>query len=304
MAPQMTLSPRAWGELLLLSLIWGGVFLSVRVVLDELGPLTIVAHRVGWACLVLWAVVLVAKLRVPWSARVALGFLGMGLLNNALPFTLQAWGQLHIESGLVAILNAGTAVWGVLIAALFLDDERLSLTKVVGAGLGFLGVATAIGLSNLAAFDLRSLGQLAVVGSTISYALAGVWARKMLSGLHPVVQAAGMLTASTLVMIPLAWIVEGPLTLDISGRSLAGLGYLTLIATAGAYLLYYRVLAMAGSANLMVCTLLIAPIAILLGAIFLGETLAPRAFVGFGILAIGLLVLSGRFARKAASPAA
>ncbi|MEM1233250.1 MAG: DMT family transporter [Pseudomonadota bacterium] len=288
------MSARAWGELILLSLIWGAVFLTVRVTLEDIGPLTIVAHRVFWASLVLWAVVLTLGLRVPLTAGTLIGFLGMGCLNNAIPFTLQAWGQLHIESGLTAILNAGTAIWGVLIAALFLADERLSVAKITGATLGFFGVATAIGLGSLAQLDLRSLGQLAVVGSTISYAFAGVWARTMLSGLHPLVQAAGMLTASSVVTIPLAWVVEGPLTFAMPGETWMAITYLTLIATAGAYLLYYRVLAMAGSGNLMLCTLLIAPIAILLGAVFLGEALPFRALVGFGILALGLLILSGR----------
>ncbi|MEO1704243.1 MAG: DMT family transporter [Pseudomonadota bacterium] len=290
----MTMTPRAWAEMLLLSSIWGAVFLAVRVSLDELGPLTIVAHRVGWACVILWAVVRLRGLEVPLSARLMLGFLGMGVLNNAVPFTLQAWGQLHIESGLVAILNAGTAVWGVLIAALFMADERLSTQKLVGVCLGFLGVATAVGLSELASLDLRSLGQLAVIGSTISYALAGVWARTYLKGLHPLVQAAGMLTASTLIMIPLAWTVEGPLTLALEPRTWAALAFLTVIATATAYLLYYRVLAMAGSGNLMLCTLLIAPIAIILGALFLGEALPTNAFIGFAILAAGLVILGGK----------
>jgi len=303
MTEQKTMSPRAWAEMMLLSLIWGGTFLSVRVTLDEIGPLTLVAHRVGWACILLWCVVLATRTKTALTGRIALGFCGMGLLNNALPFTLQAWGQLHIESGLVAILNAGTTVWGVLVAALFLSDERLSWHKSLGVALGFVGVATAIGLQSLAEIDVRSLGQLAVVVSTICYALAGVWARRFMVGLPPVLQAAGMLSASTVIMLPLAWMIEGPLTLELSARTWSGIGYVTFAATAGAYLLYYRVLAMAGSSNLLICTLLIAPVAILLGALFLGEALPPRAFWGFGLLALGLLILAGQlnplFARLA-----
>ena len=305
MNDQKTISSGAWGLLALLSLLWGGTFLSVRVALDELGPLTVVAHRVGWAALVLWLVVFLRRVPVPLTLRAIVGFLGMGLLNNAIPFTLQAWGQLYIESGLTAILNAGTAIWGVLIAAVFFADERLTLRKLVGVSLGFFGVATAIGLSSLASFDLRSLGQLAVVASTISYAFAGVWARKMMNGLSPMVQAAGMLTGSSLMMIPLAWMLEGPLTLSMSAATWGGIGYVTLFATAGAYLLYYRVLDLAGSGNLMLCTLLIAPVAIVLGTVFLGEALKPQAILGFALLALGLLILNGtlRLPRtKAASP--
>ena len=305
MADQKTISRGTWGLLALLSLLWGGTFLSVRVALDELGPLTVVAHRVGWAAIVLWLVVFIRRVPVPLTLRAVIGFLGMGLLNNAIPFTLQAWGQLYIESGLTAILNAGTAIWGVLIAAVFFADEKLSLRKFVGVCLGFFGVATAIGLSSLASLDLRSLGQLAVVASTVSYAFAGVWARKMMSGLSPFVQAAGMLTASSLMMIPLAWMLEGPLTLSMSAATWGGIGYVTLFATAGAYLLYYRVLDLAGSGNLMLCTLLIAPVAIVLGTVFLGEALKPQAILGFALLALGLLILNGtlRLPRtKSASP--
>ncbi|MEL6608955.1 MAG: DMT family transporter [Pseudomonadota bacterium] len=287
------MSPRAWIELIVLSFIWGGTFLSVRIALDDLGPLWVVAHRVFWAAVILWAVVLATGGRVPLTARVWIGFLGMGLLNNVFPFTLQAWGQLHIESGLTSILNAGTAIWGALVAALFLADERLTLRKSVGVLVGFFGVATAIGLSNLMAFDLRSLGQLAVVLSTISYAFAGVWGRRMLGRLSPVVSAAGMLLMSSVTMIPIAWVVEGPLVLTLAADTILALAYVTVVATAGAYLLYYRVLGMAGSSNVMLCTLLIAPVAIVLGALFLGEDLAPRAFWGFGILALGLLILNG-----------
>ncbi|MEO0486631.1 MAG: DMT family transporter [Pseudomonadota bacterium] len=294
MTQQQTMTASAWGQLAALSLLWGGTFLNVRVALDALGPLTIVAHRVFWAALALWLVVLVARLPIPRGRRVLIGFIGMGILNNAIPFTLQAWGQLHIESGLTAILNAGTAVWGVLIAALFMADERLTLPRLVGVMLGFLGVATAIGLQSLTAFDPRNIAQLAVVASTISYALAGVWARRFLAGVHPLVAAAGMLTASTALMVPVAWTVEGPIQLALDLHTVLALAYLTLLATALAYALYYRVLAAAGSGNVMLCTLLVAPVAIVLGTLFLGETLASRALLGFGVLALGLLILSGR----------
>ena len=294
MTEQKTLSTRAWIELLLLAAIWGASFAAIRIALDELGPLTVVTHRVGWAMLALWAVVLWMRLPLPRDWRVWAAFLIMGLLNNVIPFGLIAWGQVHIPSGLAAILNAATAIFGVLIAALFFADERLTTRKFLGVVLGFTGVATAIGLENLLSFDLRALAQLAVLGGTISYALASVWARKTLGGQPPQVAAAGMLTGSTLIMVPLAVATEGPLTLSIDGRTWGALIYVGLLATALAYLLYYRVLAMAGSGNLMLVTLLLTPFAILLGAWLLSEALHPSAFVGFGLLVTGMLILDGR----------
>lgn len=293
-AVQKSISPRAWVELIALGLIWGASFLSIRIALDEIGPLTAVAHRTGWAMLLLWTYVVIARLPLPTNPRVWAAFLVMGLLNNVIPFSLMAWGQLHIETGLTSILNAATAIFGVIAAAIFFADERLTARKAAGVTLGFFGVATAIGLSALTQFDIQSLGQLAVIGGTISYALAGVWARKTLGDLTPQVAAAGMLTGASLITIPTAWIVEGPISLSLQPQTWGAIVYYAAIATALAYLLYYRVLAMAGSGNLMLCTLLVAPVAIVLGAIVLGEALPLRAYTGFGLLALGLIILDGR----------
>ena len=301
MIEQKTLSTHAWISLCALGTIWGLSFVSIRVALDEIGPLTSVAHRTFWAMLVLWGVVLAMRLPVPRTLRVWGAFLVMGMLNNVIPFSLMAWGQLHIESGLTSILNAATAIFGVLVAALFFADERLSLRKAVGVGLGFLGVATAIGLENLKTFDLRSLAQIAVLGGTISYALAGVWARKTLSGLPPQVAAAGMLTGSSLLTLPIAILSEGPISVELQPETFLAIGYYSIIATAGAYLLYYQVLAMAGSGNLMLVTLLVAPVAIIAGAAILNEALTPNAYAGFALLALGLLILDGRLFRSTRS---
>lgn len=164
--------------------------------------------------------------------------------------------------------------------------------------LGFAGVITAIGTENLRSFDLRSLGQLAVIGGTLSYALAGVWARKRLAGLKPQIAAAGMLTGSALIMVPAAAIIEGPFDLNLAPQTYGAIAYFAIIATAFAYLLYYRVLGMAGSGNLMLVTLLIPPVAIVLGAVLLRETLPPQAYAGFALLAAGLIVIDGRLLRR------
>ncbi|MEO9862734.1 MAG: DMT family transporter [Yoonia sp.] len=298
MIKQQTMSARAWIELCLLSLIWGASFLSIRVALDEVGPLTAVAHRTVWAMFVLWIVVYFKGFAVPRDPRVWFAFLIMGLLNNVIPFSLMAWGQLHIETGLTSILNAATAVFGVLAASVFFADEKLTLRRGLGVTVGFFGVATAIGLDAFLSFDLRSLGQLAVIGGTISYALAGVWAKKRLVGLSPHIAAAGMLTGSSVIILPIAFIYEGPIRFDLQPVTWAAIGYYALIATALAYLLYYRVLKMAGAGNLMLCTLLVAPVAIILGAIVLREELPLRSYFGFAILAAGLTILDGRLLQR------
>ncbi len=293
MTTQKSLSPRAWVDLLLLALLWGGSFLAIRIALDEVPVLTMVLHRTGWAALVLWGVVLALGLPLPRSGRTWVGFVVMGLLNNIIPFGLMGWGQLHIESGLTSILNAATAVFGVLIAAAVFPDERLTPRRLIGVALGFGGVILAIGLDSLLRFDLRSTAQLAVLAGAISYGLASSWARARLSDLPPLVAAAGMLTGSTLMLLPAVLLVDGVPSVNLAPATWAGIAYFALCSTALAYVLYYRIVASAGSGNLSLVTLLIPPIAIVLGALVRDETLHPSAFLGFALLALGLLVLNG-----------
>ena len=294
MTPQKSIPPRAWAELLLLATIWGGSFISNRLALNEVPVLTTVAFRVAGACILLWVYVRLRRLPVPRSPRIWLAFLAMGLLNNALPFTLITWGQLTIPSGLAAIVNASTAIFGVLVAALAFRDERLTARRLTGVLLGFAGVAVAIGLQALATLNLASLPQLALVAAAISYALAAVFARRMLGGLPPQVAAAGMLTGSSLLMLPTALWIDGPPVLTHGAQVWGALGYLAIISTAGAYLLYYRVLGMAGAGNLSLVTLLTAPVAIVMGALILNESLPLRAYAGFALIALGLLIIDGR----------
>ncbi len=288
------MSTRAWAELVLLSVIWGASFFSIAIALREIGPVTVVLHRVGWAAVLLWLVVAVRGLRVPRGARLWGAFLVMGCLNNVIPFTLMSWGQIQIGTGLTAIFNAMTAVFAVLLAAMLLRDEPLNARRLGGVLLGFAGVAVIKGTDRLGALDPEALGTWAVLAGALSYAFAGVWARRTLGGQPPEVAAAGMLTGSTVVMVPLVLALEGVPTLALSAPTWGAIGYYSVLATAGAYLLYYRVLAMAGAGNLLLCTLIIPPIAILLGVVFLGETLPPQTLAGFALIAAGLALIDGR----------
>lgn len=274
----------------------------MRIALDEIGPLTAAMHRVLWAAVLLWVITLARGATLPKGLRLWFGFLVMGCLNNVIPFTLLSWGQLHIETGLTAILNAATAIWGVIVAAIVFADERLTPSRVIGVLIGFLGVATAVGLANFLSFDIRSSAQIAVLIATISYAVSGSWARARLTEVTPMTAATGMLTCSSLVLIPLATIVEGPPTLNLSGATIGAIVYYALISTALAYILYYRIIARAGAGNLLLVTLLLPPIAIVLGAIVRDEALTASAYVGFALLAVGLLILDGRVFRLRRAP--
>ena len=283
--------------MLLLALIWGGSFLAFAICLQEIPVFTTVAHRVLWGAIAIWMIAILKGWPLPprefWAPCLI-----MGLLNNVIPFSLIAWGQTTIESGLASILNGATAVFGILFASLFFADERLIPRKLIGVILGFIGVIIAIGIDSLRNFDIRSLAQISVLGATISYAFAGIWARKLLKGLPPHASALGMLTGAGVIMIPLAYWVDGTPSFDLKGQTWAAIAFISLLATTGAYLLYYRVLAFAGSGNLMLVTLLIPPVSILLGAWVLKEAVASSSIAGFVVIALGMIILDGRLAGK------
>ncbi len=288
----------AAGMLLLLAAVWGGSFFFAEIALREVGPLTVVLHRVFWAMPVLFLVLRRLKLRLPTDPRSWAAFLIMGALNNVIPFSLIFWGQVTIESGLASVLNATTGVIGAVVAGLLLADERLSANKIAGAALGTIGVAVVMGLENLTSLDPRNLAQWAILGAALSYSLAGVWGKIALRGHPPLVNATGMLAGSVILMTPVAIVVEGPPDLALSLHVWLSLLGLALFSTVAAYALYFAILARAGAANLMLVTLLIPGFAILLGTLFLGETLVPRVYFGLGVTGIGLLITDGRLLAK------
>lgn len=287
------------GILLLgLATVWGGSFFFAEIALREIGPFTIALHRVFWATLALLIVVWWQGIKIPQSINTWFCYLVMGALNNAIPFSLIFWGQVTIDSGLASILNGTTAVFGAVVAGLLLIDEPLTTRKIIGAFFGLLGVAVIMGFDALTNFDPRNLAQLAVMGAALSYAFAGVWGKRFLSEYPPIMNAFGMLVGGTVLMIPVAIFSEGTPVWSLSIGTWAALLALATLSTAIAYLLYFKILARAGSANLMLVTLLIPPIAIGLSATFLSETMGVEAWIGFGLIATGLAITDGRLLRK------
>ena len=283
------------GLLLLgLATVWGGSFFFAEIALREVPPLTVALHRIFWAVPALFLVVWWQGIKIPRSIKAWLCYLVMGALNNAIPFSLIFWGQVSIESGLAAILNGTTAVFGAVVAGIFLVDEPLTTRKIIGALFGVFGVAVIMGLDALTNFDLRNLAQLAILSAALSYAFAGVWGKRFLSSYPPIMNAFGMLVGSTILMVPVAFLTEGVPDLVLSAEVWASLFAVSILSTAVAYLLYFEILVRAGSANLMLVTLLIPPIAVGLSFTFLGERLGSEAWLGFGLIAVGLAVTDGR----------
>ncbi len=285
-----------WSMLFALSVLWGGSFLFNGILVKALPPFTIVTRRVALAAIALNIIVRVTGKAMPRDGRAWGAFFGMGLLNNAIPFLLIVWGQTHIASGLASILNATTPLFAVVVAHLLTADEKMTGNRLLGVVVGFAGVALMIGPSVLTGLGSNVMAQLAVLGAAFSYSLAGIFGRRFRRmGFAPIIPAAGQVTASTILLLPVALVVDRPWSLAVPGAEtwLAPAG-LALLSTAVAYVLFFRILATAGATNLMLVTFLIPVSAILLGAALLGEHLQLKHLIGMAMIAVGLAAIDGR----------
>lgn len=285
-----------WLALLLLSVLWGGSFFFAAVQIKALPPFTIVFLRVGLAAVILNALVKALGMKMPGSRSAWLAFFGMGLLNNAVPFCLVVWGQSHIASGLAAILNATTPISTVIVAHLLTDDEKMSGNRFLGVAIGFFGVVILIGPDSLKGLGTNLLAQVAVLTAAIFYAFAGVYGRRFkLMGIEPIPTATGQVTASAIVLFPIAMLVDNPWTLTMPALPVweAIVGSAVLSTSLG-YVLYFRILATAGATNLLLVTFLIPVSAIIMGTFGLGEHLEVRQFAGLAFIGAGLAAIDGR----------
>ena len=292
-AARLAMSAIDWLMLVGLSILWGGSFFFAKIAVLELPPLTVALGRVTIAAALLLALARATGVGMPDRLGAWRPFIVMGLLNNALPFSLIFWGQTHIPSGLAAILNATTPLFTVLVAHVATADEKLNAARLVGVAAGFAGVVVMIGP------DLRELGaniaaQLACLGAAVSYAFASIYGRRF-RGEPALRVAAGQLVASSAMLAPVVMVIDRPWSLAApSANAWAALVALAALSTALGYLLYFRILARAGATNLAQVTFLIPVSAILLGTLLLGEQLAPRHLVGMAAIAVGLAAIDGR----------
>ena len=292
-----TMDAGLWAQLILLSAIWGGSFFFGRVAMAELPPITTAFFRVFLAALALLAWIAIRRRhRIAFTLPLAMALLVMGLLNNAIPFSLILWGQIEIGSGLASAVNAMTPIWTLLVANALTSDERITAPKLAGVLIGFLGVVLLMAQDAVSGLAAPLLAQLAVLGATVSYAFAAVFGKRF-RGIDPVSVSAGQLVASSLLLFPVAMIAETPWHLQMpSAEASAAVIALALLCTAFAYVLYFRVLSGAGATNVSLVTILVPASAILLGVVFLDERFTTLQIGGMGLILFGLLVKDGRLA--------
>jgi drug/metabolite transporter (DMT)-like permease len=293
------MTPSDIGLLLLISLMWGGAFFFVEILVDSLSPLTIVTARVGLAAALLWVIIGIRSIERPKGWAQWQAFFVIGVLSSALPFCLITWAQTRIDSGIASILNATAPLFVVLIAGATLSDERFTAGKLAGVMIGIVGVSVLIGPDALQDIGGSALGQLAVIGAALSYASSAVYSRRFAAmRISPMIVVTGQLTMATLILLPIAIIVDGPqLPTTIPLTAIASLLCLAIFSTVVANSLYFRLLETAGATNSAFAGFLMPVTATFLGVIILGETFTLLQIAGALLIAAGLLIMDGRILR-------
>jgi drug/metabolite transporter (DMT)-like permease len=298
-APPKTMGRAEWAMLLILAAIWGVAFLFIKVAVASFDPLTYV-----WLRLLIAAAALVVFVRMTGRSLILpLAVWGsvatLALLNNVIPFLLFGWGEQHIASGLAGILNATTPIFGVLAAHLLTHDERLNPAKFVGVVVGFGGVVAMVG-PQLSGSGNQLLGQLACLFASFLYALAGIHARRFKAlGVAPIELAAAQFVAGAAILAPVA--LAFGMDFDDMPTSLAAWGsvaMLALICSAFAYVLFFALIERAGATNSLLVTLLVPPVAVVVGALAMGESFGVHQLGGLLLIAAGLAVIDGRLLAK------
>lgn len=294
------MTPLEWGMLVALSVLWGGSFFFTGIAIRELPPLTIVFLRVALAAAILLVVLKATGVPMPKSRSVWLAFLGMGFLNNVVPFCLIVWGQTHIASGLASILNATTPLFTVVVAHVLTADEKMTGGRLAGVLFGLVGVVVMIGPAVLDTFGTNVAAQIAVLGAAVSYAFAGIYGRRFKRmGVPALATATGQVSASAIMLFPVVLVADQPWTLPMPQLATwAAMLGIAALSTALAYVLYFRLLASAGATNLLLVTFLIPVSAIVLGSLVLGETLQAKHFAGMVCIGLGLAAIDGRLVAR------
>ena len=287
-----------WLRIVVLGFLWGSSFLYAEILLGYLNPLMIVFLRVSLAGLILLLICLKKRAPIKLTGNDIFNISVMAALNNVIPFSLIVWGQQTTTGGFASIINASTAFFSILLAALFIPQERLTWNRIGGVIIGVAGVAIAVGPGTIFQFSKNNIGVYLILMATVSYAFAGVWAKLKMQNLTSLVSATGMLVASAVMMIPLLFLTDSfaftPIDFYVFSLALQ----FAVICSVLAYLLYFKILETTGAGNLLICTIIVPPSAILLEILVLDEVIGVNELAGLLIVSVGMVVLDGRLLRR------
>jgi drug/metabolite transporter (DMT)-like permease len=289
---------KEWAAFAALGLIWGSSFLWIKIAVVETGALTLVAFRLLFGALGLAAVMLAQRTRLPRDRRTWLAFAFMALVNTALPFVLITWAEQHIDSSLAAILNATVPLFTIVIAHFWLQDEKITAGRLAGLLLGFVGIVVLVsrdlnaGVWTGALTGQGLLGQGAMLLAVISYATALTFSRRYLRGQPPVLQAGLVVIIADALIWGVAPVAERPLNLPDTALAWFAIGWLGLLGSCAAYLLFFYLINAWGPTRASLVTYVFPVVGLVLGIIFLREPADWRLLFGSLLIVGGLAVVN------------
>jgi len=291
-------TPINWIEIFALGVIWGGSFLTVQIALDGIGPFGVATGRIVLAALILSALCLWRRLPLPRDRKVWLHATGMALFSNVLPFSLLSWAQQYVTSGFAGISMAMVPLFTLVLAHALLPGERLTVPRVIGFALGLAGVVVLIGTDALvpAQGDWVPLARVAAIGATLSYAIGAIITRRSPTVDPIAFSTAGLLIASVLIL-PVALLVEGLPAQLPPPRALTSVGYLGALPTALATLILVHVIRTAGPTFLTQTNYHVPIWSVIFGTLILAEPLPPQFLIALALIFAGLLVSRAKIGR-------
>lgn len=285
---------REWGLFWLLGLIWGSSFLWIKIALTQVGPFTLVAWRLLIGLATLGVVVILRRPTFPRQRRVLAMLALLGLTNTALPFLLISWGEQSIDSAVASVLNGTVPLFAMVIAHFALDDDRITWSRAGGLLVGFAGVVVLMsGELTGREMGAAGLGQLAVLLAAVLYAVSGVFARKNLHGVSPIVQAFLPLVVADGVIWTGALAFEAPALAPSTGLTWLAVGWLGVLGSGVAYLILFHLLHRIGPTRTTMVTYVFPLVGLVLGVVFLREALTVQLALGAGMIVAGILVVNG-----------
>lgn len=291
MAPQNSSLPREFVFLLVLSTLWGASYTFIKIGVETIPPVTLIAARTLIAGSILLTVIRRRGLRMPRDAATWRRFLVQACLNSVIPFTLIAWAEQSIDAGLAVILNAATPIFTFLLTLLVTRHEAATARKLFGTVAGLAGICLVVGVEALGGLGHQLWAQLAIIFATICYAGAAIFGKNF-KGLDPMMPAAGSLVCGAIILIPVSLVVDRPWTLTPSQGSLLALLALSVFSTALAFSIYFRLIQTLGSVGTTSQAYLRVPIGVAIGVVFLGETLNPTAWIGLVCIVAGVAAMT------------
>jgi drug/metabolite transporter (DMT)-like permease len=277
--------------LLVLSALWGASYTFIKIGVDTIPPVTLIAARTSIAGVLLVAILRLRGLRLPADRRVWGRFLVQACLNSVVPFTLIAWAEQTTDAGLATILNSTSPIFTFLLTALIARHEAVTSRRLFGVAAGLIGICLIVGVEALGGLGQGLWAQLAIVAATICYAGAAIFGKNF-KGLDPMMPAAGSLICGGAVLLPVSFVADRPWTLAPSTDSVLALLALSIFSTALAFVIYFRLVQTLGSVGTTAQAYLRVPIGVAIGVLLLGETLSSTAWVGLACVVAGVVAMT------------